>query len=628
MTFRRVPGFLLLVAGLALLCAAAMPVHAQDAPLKITIDRPGIGETYYTGPYGPRTLVPVAGHVSGGTFDLVQLEVRLELLQDGILLGQESTSPDAGGAFRFRMMINATGSAELSTPESNCFTCHEVVNLVAPAGAFVLRLTAIDPSGNRVVVERPIKLDHSGVTTLPVKPVVAGDDGRTPQGLPVEARTLIFGWRGRTFEGKTGANGLALLPVEVLSLRPAEYRLSVPPLIIDGVLYQTAAPVPVTIPAGAATMNPITLSLRAQLGRLSGRLTLPTGTQAPDGPLTVTAVELPYGRTYSGPASEGRFSLEGLPLGRFLAGLEQDQASALGLQARLLPVDFAGQTAVDCDLPPAVSGGRAVRGTLLGTDDVPIPFGWITADGSDAIAQVDPVTGAFIFSSVPANCHALSAAAPGYWSRTIPAAAGRPLAVRLEAKPGTRVVNWGSGTVVLPEETLVAVDGDRVHLQRGWLWGQGDRQLTITTPEAEITIAQGAFAVEYLAGERGWLYLKSGQAEINRGSEPAADLAGGQMCAFAGREVTRLVPAPLSANAVAVLAAGRPRPVGFEPQPGFWPAAEAALALTGLLNPGAPVMATALLAGAACFGVAFVIWRRRRDHHAPRLPGGPAKEGQ
>jgi hypothetical protein len=91
------------------------------------------------------------------------------------------------------------------------------------------------------------------------------------------------------------------------------------------------------------------------------------------------------------------------------------------------------------------------------------------------------------------------------------------LDVDLQRRPETLTLDWGEGEIIIPPETEAEVTGLRIMLASGWLWGdgEGDQPLLIGTPETEIELSKGKFALERLPNQMAWLYLIDGQAEVS-----------------------------------------------------------------------------------------------------------------
>jgi hypothetical protein len=186
----------------------------------------------------------------------------------------------------------------------------------------------------------------------------------------------------------------------------------------------------------------------------------------------------------------------------------------------------------------------------------------------------------------------------------------------LVLRPDTRRLAWGEGEVFIPAETLASVDGRRIVLERGWLWGQGasDQAWMISTAGLVISLSDGRFALEQLPGESAWLYLLDGEAAVYRSeaSDQVTRLAAGTMLALP--ETGTLIAVPLDSAVIGALspAAGAAPALVWEPTP----AAQVRdrLALVGITTAQVVTFATYALALAALFTLPLIalVWRRRR----------------
>jgi hypothetical protein len=140
---------------------------------------------------------------------------------------------------------------------------------------------------------------------------------------------------------------------------------------------------------------------------------------------------------------------------------------------------------------------------------------------------------------------------------------------------------WGNGELIVPPESQASVEGRRVTLTGGWLWGQGSsaQPWTVDTPSAEVTVSQGRFAIEQTPGQSGWLYVMDGDASVSRGSpQTIVTVSANQMIALGAPS---LAAVPLDPN---VFAAFHPvAPPQIEP---IWEASLSARLSAGLAQTG------------------------------------------
>jgi hypothetical protein len=161
----------------------------------------------------------------------------------------------------------------------------------------------------------------------------------------------------------------------------------------------------------------------------------------------------------------------------------------------------------------------------------------------------------------------------------------------------------------LPSHTLANPLGNQISLQRGWIWGKGTGDFTIHTPDLDVTLQSGAFALEYLPGETNGLYVREGQALVATGGQDMLTLDAGQMVIF-GKGVTALVPVALDDAVVRALHLGEKSQVSIETDASF--IARLTDAIEGLGVASFLAARVALLGiGILLFAGRGVIWRRR-----------------
>jgi hypothetical protein len=195
------------------------------------------------------------------------------------------------------------------------------------------------------------------------------------------------------------------------------------------------------------------------------------------------------------------------------------------------------------------------------------------------------------------------------------------LQFRLVARPGTLRLPWGEGELLIPADAQATVDGRRIVLDRGWLWGQGagDQPWTLETAGVVISLAGGNFALENVPGQLPWLYLFEGAAEVYRPEAPAQVTVLSASSAAPDLGVA-LVPAgvlsavPFDAVTIAALApasSAAPAPVW---QPSLAAQVRDRLALLGVTSAQVLTFATYLASMLALISLpflAFAVWRRR-----------------
>jgi hypothetical protein len=137
--------------------------------------------------------------------------------------------------------------------------------------------------------------------------------------------------------------------------------------------------------------------------------------------------------------------------------------------------------------------------------------------------------------------------------------------------------------------------------------------VTVEMAGVVIEVAEGAFALEAVAGQVAWLYVFEGTAQVSRAADAAERLvlAGGEMLALpAGGD---LVAVPIEAVVVQALRAeALALPVVWEPSVGAQ--VRNRLALVGVTTAQVATLVTYVLAIGALLAlpIAGLAWRRRR----------------
>jgi hypothetical protein len=108
-----------------------------------------------------------------------------------------------------------------------------------------------------------------------------------------------------------------------------------------------------------------------------------------------------------------------------------------------------------------------------------------------------------------------------------------PSVIGLERRPETETVRWGNGKIVVPAGTIARIEEGLIEFETGWIWGEGDSPIRVRTPEAEITLPGGRFALQRISGQDPWFYLFDGQAELeSRDSGRSVRMQAGEMTAL------------------------------------------------------------------------------------------------
>jgi hypothetical protein len=127
------------------------------------------------------------------------IEVRLDVIQGQTVVSTLTTQPVADGSFALYVTVNPDGSQWVFPSEllACADACHYQTELALPPGQVLLHITATDPAGNQVVVERRIIVDHSDYASVPVQVIVEGTTERSIANIPVKASAWLYMWRAR-----------------------------------------------------------------------------------------------------------------------------------------------------------------------------------------------------------------------------------------------------------------------------------------------------------------------------------------------------------------------------------------------------------------------------------------------
>ncbi len=216
---------------------------SQD--LAVTIGAYGNGEHLYSRG-DVIALVPISGNVVYTGGDVTRVDIQLKVTTGNGTAEILHTNPGSDGIFTFNLSLSPQGNEppELATADgwrrSECLMCHDkTLKFVPtlPVGDVILSITATAPTGEIATDTRWIVNDESKTATIPVS--ITLENGEPVSQLPIQASTTLYQWRGRTFLDSTDSEGQASLHVEALSDNQTTYQVSVPPTVIDGVLYQS-----------------------------------------------------------------------------------------------------------------------------------------------------------------------------------------------------------------------------------------------------------------------------------------------------------------------------------------------------------------------------------------------------
>lgn len=546
-------------------------VPRGNRDIGVVIATPINGEHFYS-PWIV-TAIPVGGRVYYAGDRLTDIEVRLEIWSGLEQVAISTTQPQRNGYFSFDTNLSPDG-IELEVPidQRGCIECHSD-NLrdkpYLPAGDVRLVVTALTPDGKQASDERWIVVDRSQQAEAIVQTTIE-DSGQPISGLPVQASTRLYEWRARHANALTDRDGVAQLELETLTRAATSYRIEVPATVVDGILYESVEPVEIILPPAATSAPPISLSVRARLGQIVGRLSTQAGTAIPS--LPVWAVHLPDGSSYRTHASAaGDFTFSDIPIGQYVITVNSGESAEYGFISSDHEIDLRQSPVAAVEMSLDALEGYAVRGVIRDASGSPIPFAWATIEKVPLTRRVAPDTGAYALVGLPPEPATLIVSAPGFYSQahlvTPLQEPSAPFVAILARRPETRSLPWGSGEVIIPPESQASIKAGQVTLTHGWLWGHGSGDsMVIKTPQAEISIREGTFALEQRAGQPGWFYLMAGEAAFRTQADgEQINVHAGEMVALTGD--LSLKPVPLDPVVIAAIRPSTDRPASPVWQP-------------------------------------------------------------
>ncbi len=510
---------------------SGVPVNNSD--IAVILASPGNGETFYT---MGNSLAPEI--ISGRVYykdqgKLTGIKVRLVITSNGQTTASLETTPSAGGDFNFNVAINPNSPPSYASKPATrqCTQCHDdsLAQAGIPTGTVHFLVTAIAPNGQQATDSRWARVDASENIALPVQ-IVNSETNEPLAGLSVEATAILYEWRERFGRGTSDMEGTVQLELEKLSQAVTTYDLTIPPQILNGMLYVSPNAVTVTLDP-AKNETSITLTAHAMKGRIDGILTIGDSTQ-------LWAIQLPAGpvRQVSSTA-QNTFTFEDVPVGEYLLTADVFALARQNLSAFPQKINLFESPKTQVKISPTAANPLA--GFITAKDGSFLPFIWVSVGDQKIIQAVDPSSGGFLIPNLPPEIGFVTASAPGYYA--LPQGisdADSTLEFQLTPRPETQFITWNNGQVVLPPETIGTVNGLDFDLTSGWLWGQSDTAtnlLQIHLPNMDVEIMSGSFALEYPTVGMGWLYVIQGEAKVSGNKDQAQVIVrSGEMVALMG----------------------------------------------------------------------------------------------
>jgi hypothetical protein len=583
--------FTLLAGLLLVLLTLFWPAAAAGQEnLDLEIISPSNGEIFYASKLGYIVAIPVSGRVSAADLPPETIAVQLALHTahgEPLIL---HTQPDEHGFFVFHLDLNPDNLPLPTVGERffeysvHCPDCHFSGAAELPLGELLLAVTAMHPDGFQVTAERRVTVDRSELAHLPVQVQLHDGADFALEDIPVQAETRLYEWRGRLFRELTDQDGRVNLRLERLTQRGTHYWLTVPPTLINNRRYQSVAPVEVVLTPGGGDLAPLILHVTVENGRIAGRVQPPDNSSALAAGWPILAIAQPSGHLYQQKLPDDQqFTFTGLPLGHYLLALDS-VAAEHGWTAEPTQVNLLDEAAVEVtlNLQPKHSGD--LSGRLVDKEGHPLPFAWFSAPGQGTIGQVSPLAGQFVLPQLQQSAEKIRVTVPGFWSETITLTDPMEQTIRLQSRPDSQHISWGSGQITIPAESVVETSGAAPSLVRGWIWGHNQQPdpFLIQLERAELKLEAADFALEYTPGEPSWLYVNEGQALFTGREGLTQQINAGKMMAF-GDGVPSPAPVPAAEQTVRLLRADRDPtvPLTYSPRPTLWQRAGRTLAQFG-----------------------------------------------
>ena len=613
-----------------ILAVAIQPAYAQAGGLSVTIARPGEGEVLWAGPTTLLYSLSITGWVSVQAGSPEDINLTLQVLSGGSVMGTLTTQPLADGTFSFPVTVNPDKDAEELTDRLNlsanagCISgCHHASDLGLPAGPLVLRVTAVAPDGQRASDERHITVDRAGYASIPVQLILASTPDQSLANVPVAGSARMYMWRARNALAQSDEHGQAKLKVEALSYAPTHYLVRVEPTVVDEALYESTTSVEVDLAAGATAAPPVTLEVQRTLGQIDGKLTLTAG-----GPTDLTSINIRAIRSIDGVSykvqstASGEFHFKDIPIADYVISADQTALAAQGLSGQDQRIDLVRSITATLDLPIAFASNQPVHGTLRSINGDSLPFGWIENDQVRQTTPIEPRSGQWTLPLKPGQSMSVIAVAPGYFSQAQvveASATSGHLVLQLTPRPDTHMLKWGTGTIVVPAESKATIEGRIIGLDRGWLWGQGDdtSAWTINTANYTIIIRRGSFALENVPGQTAWLYLFDGEAQVQRDDQPVqpVTISTNMMMALSNQAKATAIPLePAIIDALRTATTQVPISAVWEQSPSAQ--LRDRLALAGITAAQVVTFVTYILVLMSLFLIPFAVVRLWKRRHA------------
>ena len=509
-------------------------VHAEENNLILVLNLPNEGETFYSGPSSFLYNIPIDGTISSPNHDPSEIYILIEILQNSLVVVSHEMYPDAKGRFRIYAQVNPGAHAEAFAAEFiPCGdTCHghptdqfarDTWNptFALPAGPLTISITATDPNGESVNLQRKITVDRSELAEVEVQLEIINGDGLPIEGIPVSASTWLYMWRSRIYSGGTDGNGLARFQVEALQEKTTKYRFEVKPTVINGIRYESVSAVDVFLPVGDSNAPKVTLQVKASMATISGQV---SGEQ-PLPEMIIWAIPDNNDELLKMPVeTDGTFTFESVPINKYSIIVEFVSQDDQDYSTDIKSVDLFKNIDSTIDINIFRLDGKICQGEISSESGNKLPFAWAILENGSNFSEVQPDTSKFKLYNLEDIDNKIILNAPGYYSQIRTIEPGSQTCANLEYRltkhPDSREISWGDGSIFVPAGTLLSQSGNHFFVEKGWLWGQntGDETIILQFGTAEITLNVGRFAAQVIPGLTPLFLLMEGEGTFQKDS--------------------------------------------------------------------------------------------------------------
>jgi hypothetical protein len=240
---------------------------------------------------------------------------------------------------------------------------------------------------------------------------------------------------------------------------------------------------------------------------------------------------------YKTSSTTGTFRFDEVPTGKYKVFVVSRKEKTTGHRSEPVDVDLTKVSESEIHIAWKDIPAGWVSGNVLDEAGNPLPFGWVSA-GPGMAAAVDPINGDYLLSGLGSERVSVIIDVPGYYSQASAVDLKNTTEGRLDfilvRRPETKILPMGEGMVFIPSETVYQIEHGYIKLQHGWIWGENisNDSLNVQAAGMKIVLTKGTFALEMSSAQKGWFYLKDGEALILTRTGQEITVLGTQMVAL------------------------------------------------------------------------------------------------